>query len=209
MSRSATRTIPLPIAPNIGLTTHVAAERARTPRSASSRRSQTIVGGVGTPAAASSGAGPRLVDRALERARAVDAADAVLLGEQVQRVHRGRSPAPATRGGARGRAAGPARQGRTPSGPSTGCAASSTSDRQRPGRRHRKRPVAASGQRLQQPPCVPGPRGAEHPDAQPLGQPANERSSTSGACPPAWWARPDSVLVSVTSAGLNSSGSMS
>ena len=38
---------------------------------------------------------------------------------------------------------------------------------------------------------------------------ANERSSTSGASPPPWWARPDSVLVSVTAAGLNSIGSMS
>ena len=69
--------------------------------------------------------------------------------------------------------------------------------------------VAASDERGEQPARVPGARRPEHSDMQAPGHCSNERSSTSGASMPPWWTRPDSVLVSVTAAGLNSSGSMS
>ena len=75
--------------------------------------------------------------------------------------------------------------------------------------RDREHVVAAIGERIQQPARVPGAGRAENPDPKPAGHLANERSSTSGASPPPWCARPDSVLVSVTAAGLNSIGSTS
>ncbi len=69
--------------------------------------------------------------------------------------------------------------------------------------------VTASGEGVHETARVPRAGRAEHPDVQSRGHRVNDRSSTSGARPPPWWARPDWVLVSVTAAGLNSIGSMS
>ena len=64
--------------------------------------------------------------------------------------------------------------------------------------------VAACRERVGQLPCVPA--AARPHDGH--GQPQNERSSTSRFTPPASKLRPLPTLVSLTCAGLNSSGSI-
>ena len=73
-------------------------------------------------------------------------------------------------------------------------------------RRDRYHLVAGCRERVPEPARVPRPGRPEDADAH---QPANERSSTSGASAPPWNVRPESALVSATTAGLNSIGSMS
>jgi hypothetical protein len=75
-----------------------------------------------------------------------------------------------------------------------------------PRRRDRHDLMAAGGERLADPARVPRPGRSQDADAH---QAANERSSTSGASEPPWKVRPESLLVSATTAGLNSIGSIS
>ena len=125
---------------------------------------------------------PRLVDRALDRARAVDATD-TLLGEDVQRVHpedhllerAAREPTDDQQ---------VERVERSAVGTEHVHASAGVDDRTKPHSGDREHLVTASGERSDQPARVPRAGRAEDGDAERTAHDVNERSSTSGASSP-------------------------
>ena len=142
--------------------------------------------------------GEELVDRPLDRARAVDARSRRARRARAAR-RRGRSPARASRAGCRGRSR---RRSRRATRAAHRDVAVDAPDHARHG--HEPMLVAARRERVGQLLRVPAAARPQDRD----GQPQNERSSTSRLTRPASKLRPLPTLVSLICAGLKSSGSI-